>query len=341
MNRSDWSRRRRGVVGVALFAWFGLVGPSLTANVTAAYAAGAAPEAATELQREQAQARFARAKPLFDAGSFAAALTEFRASLEIVNSPNARLYVARCLEETGDLVDAYVEFGRAALEAREASRADGRYTLTATEAETERAAVAPKLGFVTLSVIRPEAGTTVHVEGQELRREAWSEPIPVKPGTSELQAESPGRAPVRVTVSVAKGETKAVVLDAGAGVLLPAADTASARRSGSVARPFAYAATAIGVAGLAVFAIEGLEAKSTHDDLENACHGPCPNASFSNEISSGIREQTIADVGLAVGACGLAAAVVLFVVSLHKSPAAESRVGVFVSPRGATLGWAL
>jgi hypothetical protein len=328
-------------MGVALFVWFGLVGPSLGADLAVAYAAGAAPEAASELQREQAQARFARAKPLFDAGNFAAALAEFRASLEIVNSPNARLYVARCLEQTGDLVGAYVEFGRAALEAREASRADGRYALTATEAETERAAVAPKLGFVTLSVMRPEARTIVRVQGQELRREAWSEPIPVKPGDSELQAESSGRAPVRATVSVAMGETKAVSLDAGAGVPLPVADAPSARRSSTIARPFAYAAAGVGGAGLAVFAIEGLEAKSTHDDLENVCHGPCPNASFSSQISSGIREQTIADVGLAVGACGLVAAVVLFAVSLHKSPAAESRVGVFVSPRGVTLGGAL
>jgi hypothetical protein len=341
MNRSEWSQRRRWGTGVLLFVWVGLFGPSLTANVAVAYAAGAAPGAASELQREQAQARFARAKPLFDAGDFAEALREFRASIEIVNSPNARLYVARCLEQTGDLVDAYVEFGRAALEARESSRADGRYSLTATEAETERAAVAPKLGFVKLSVLRPDAGTTVRVEGQELPHEAWSEPIPVKPGHAELQAESPGRAPVRATVSVAQGETKAVSLDAGAGIPLAAADTASSRRGGSVARPFAYAATAIGVAGLAVFIVEGLEAKATHDDLESACHGPCPNASFSSQITSGTREQTIADAGLAVGASALAAAAVLFVVSLPKSGASESRVGVFLSPRGVTVGGAL
>lgn len=41
------------------------------------------------------------------------------ASLDIVASPNTRLYIGRCLRDMGRTVEAYVELGRAAVEAKE------------------------------------------------------------------------------------------------------------------------------------------------------------------------------------------------------------------------------
>jgi hypothetical protein len=65
-------------------------------------------------------------------------------------------------------------------------------------------------------------------------------------------------------------------------------------------------------------------ANSKYHDLQSACHGPCP-ASKADQISSGKTDQTIANVGLVVGAIGVAAGVTLFVVSAPKShdPARE------------------
>ena len=85
----------------------------------AAHAAAADPVNATPVQREQAQARFMRGKLFFDAKKYSEALTEFRASLDIVASPNTRLALARCFREMGKLVEAYVELGRASVEGKE------------------------------------------------------------------------------------------------------------------------------------------------------------------------------------------------------------------------------
>ena len=60
-----------------------------------AWADPVAPGQATAVQREQANARFLRGKQLFSDKSYDAALVEFRASADIVASPNARLYIAR------------------------------------------------------------------------------------------------------------------------------------------------------------------------------------------------------------------------------------------------------
>ena len=90
---------------------------SVLAASAPALAAGVDPANATPVQREQAQTHFLKGKASFDRNDLPGALEEFRASLEIVASPNARLYVARTLREMGRLVEAYAEFGRTAAEA--------------------------------------------------------------------------------------------------------------------------------------------------------------------------------------------------------------------------------
>jgi hypothetical protein len=95
----------------------------------------------------------------------------------------------------------------------------------------------------------------------------------------------------------------------------------------------AYVAGGIGVLGFATAAISGAMASSTYGDLNSACsNGPCPS-SKAGEISSGKTQETLANVGLVVGALGVGAGVTLFMLSMPKgAPAANA--GLFVSP-----GW--
>src|SRR5438045_289387 len=88
------------------------------------HAVGVEPSKATSIQIEQARTRFLKGKTLFAQKKYDEALVEFRASLEIVNSPNTSLYVARTLREKGNLVEAYVEFGRTEVAANELSVED-------------------------------------------------------------------------------------------------------------------------------------------------------------------------------------------------------------------------
>ena len=293
-----------------------------------ALAAGADPLTASKIQREQAGARFTRGHQLYDRKDYEGALSEFRASLDIVASPNARLFVARSLRELGRLVEAYVEFGRTAVEGKELAREDSRYAKAADSATAERADLEPKLAFVTVTVDHAAPEATLKVAGEEIRRAAWGEQAPLMPGDAEIVVETSGRAPVSKRVTLTAGQHLAVAIDAAAGDSTtpepppspPPDETEASNASRARLRPFAYAAGGVGAVGLVVFAIEGANASSTYDNLKNNCRVPCP--SMADQISSGKTAQTIANVSLAVGLVGIAAGVTLFVFSLpHKKEA--------------------
>ncbi len=312
-------------------------------STTIALADGVLPDVATPVQREQAQQRFARGKELMAKQDYAGALTEFRASHEIVASPNTRLEISRCLRGMGKLVAAYVELGRTSVEAKELLVQDNRYQKAYDAASAERADMAPKLGFVTLNVQNATDATTVTVGGEEIRRAAWGEPAPVAPGATDVVVSTPGHAPAKRTVTLVAGQKATVTIDAMAGEPSPAppppppepapVETSSGRAS---LRPWAYVAGGIGAAGLVTFGIFAVMAKSTYDDLNSACNGgPCPS-SKNGEISSGKTQQVVANVGLGVGIAGVAIGATLFVLSMPKSTP-DSGAALVVTPTGLRL----
>ncbi len=315
------------------------------------HAAGVSPAKATPVQREQAQSRFIKGRELYNRKKYDAALAELNASLDIVASPNTRLYIGRCLRDMGRTVAAYVELGRAAVEAKELVHEDARYEQAASAANDERAQLQPKLGFVEVSVTHPGESTTLRVAGDEVRRGGWAEPVPVVPGDVEVTVETPGQPPVTQTVAVRAGEHKQVAIDAAVETTpsaeAPAAtttiDSSGYSDARSLMRPLAFAAGGIAVAGLATFIVAGAMANGTHSDLEKACgNGPCPPG-HEGDISSGRTQQTLANVGLGVFAVAAAASVTLFVLGTPKkstatrpaSPTARLSAGPsFVTLRG-------
>ncbi len=294
-----------------------------------AHAAGIDPANATAVQREQAQTRFLQGKAKFDKNDMANALEDFRASLEIVASPNARLYVARTLREMGRLVEAYAEFGRTAADAKEHEREDGRYGKAADAALAERAQIAPQIGFVQLKVTNTNASTTVSVGGSAIQRAGWSDPVPVKPGEVEVEIVTPGSLPVRKSITVHAGEKVPFDVDAnapgagGAGPVViehPAPVDAHAGKHWML--PAAIAGGGVAVVGLLMFAVGGVASNDTYNDLKNKCGtGPCP-LSLAGEVSSGKTQQAIANTGAILGLIGLAAGATFFV--LWALPTAKS-----------------
>ena len=310
-----------------------------------ARAAGVDPSSATAVQREQAQQKFFRGKAFLAAKRYDDAANELRASLEIVASPNTRLLLARCLREQGHLVEAYVEFGRAVVEAKELARADVRYAKAGESAAEDRSALEPKLAFVTIAVSHATADTKLRVGREELRRAAWSEPVPVMPGSTEIMVETLGSPPVKQTVTLAAGEKRSLGLDAGApqptAVAAPTiatgeeGDGKADKRDRTALRPYAYVAGGVGAAGILTFAIFGALANSTYADLKDQCRGPCTPPRES-DISSGKTQQTVANIGLVVGLIGVGAGVALYVVSTSPKSSKEEtpHAAVVVGP-----GW--
>lgn len=294
-----------------------------------AFAAGVAPAQATPAQREDATNRFVKGRDLFGANKFEPALAEFNASYDIVASPNARLYIARCHRELGHLTIAYSELTRTLAEAKALAKDDPKYEKTAESAQTERTDLETKLGFVDLSISHTAPNTVVKVGGDVVARDAWSGPVPVTPGTVDVVVESEGKAPIVQSVQLAPGEHKPVPVDAGADAPAPpvVAQVEAPPPKKVPLRTIAYVAGGVGVAGLATFTIFGLLSNSTYDGLKSDCpNNACP-ASKSDDISKGKTQQTIANIGLVVGAVGVAAGVTLFVISSKKadpSPTAAS-----------------
>jgi hypothetical protein len=323
------------------FVAAGLLAIALLAPV-AAGASGVDPDAASPVQREQAQARFARGRQLFVDRKFAQALVEFEGSHDIVASPNARLYIAHCDRELGRLVAAYEEFGRAATEAREHATGDPRYTKTAEAAEKERDAIGPKLGFVTVRVVAATPETKLTIAGEEIRTAAWGEAAPVLPGASEIVAETPGRPAAHLSVTVAAGEKKQLEIDAGgapapvAEVMGPPSSPPTDAHPRQGLRTASFVAGGAGLAGLATFGVFGLMAKSTYDSLVRECHGPC-TTDHGDQVSAGKTQQTVANIALVVGAAGAVASVTLFVLGrpprAHDAPSPSS-AAISVGP-----GW--
>ena len=308
---------RRTSIGIALAL-------ALCAGTGEASAAGVAPARATPVQREQAQSRFVKGRDLYSAKKYDAALVELSASLDIVASPNTRLYVGRCLRDMGRLVAAYAELGRTAVEANELRAEDARYEKAAASATEERAKLLPRLAFVDVRITHAIDTTTLRFADESVRRGGWEEPVPAMPGDATLVVETPGHAPITHTVHLTAGEHAQVALDAGADLpLLVAGPPIEAPEPGpsndrSFARPMAFAAGGVAVAGLVTFVVAGALANGSYSDLEKACgSGPCP-AGHEGDISAGRAQQTLANVGLAVVAVAGAASVTLFILGAPK-----------------------
>jgi hypothetical protein len=313
-------RRRSFAIALAV----GLV----VGAASTAHAAGVAPGKATPVQREQAQSRFIKGRDLYNAKKYDAALVELNASLDIVASPNARLYVGRCLREMGRLVAAYAELGRSAVEAKELQQEDARYEKTGEAAVEERNKLAPKLAFVEVRITHATESTTLKVSGEDVRRGGWDEAVPVVPGEATILVETPGQAPIKRDVRVAAGEHTQVAIDAGADLVeLPAGakhDEPPTTEQGGRAlmRPIAFAAGGVAVAGLVTFFVAGAMANGTYSDLEKACGaGPCPPG-HEGDVSAGKTQQTFANVGLVVFGVAGAACVTLYVLGAPKKNAA-------------------
>jgi hypothetical protein len=271
------------------------------------------------------------------------ALVEFRASFDIVASPNTHFAIARTLVSLGQLADAYVEFARTGSEARALSAKQTRYTQTAEAAESEQRDLAANLAFVTLTLQPPAENATVKLGDRDVDREGLGTPIPVMPGPTTVVVSRGGTEVGRQSLTLTAGEKKTVALDIRPKTPERATVEAQPETSGeaSVAaepssslalRTPAYVAGGIGALGLITFAVFGSLEKSTYNDLKTGCQGgPCP-ASRADDISKGRSQQTIANVGLAVGLVGAAAGAVLYVVSVPSNAPASARAAMVVGP---------
>jgi hypothetical protein len=322
-----------------------------------ASASGVSPLEATPEQKKGAMDHFTTGKRAFESKEWAKAVAELRASLSLVDSPNARLELARALRDSDQRSDAWTEYGRAIEKATLLAAKEERYAKTAEAATSEREELEAKLALVTVSVAHAPAGASLKVGGRQFSQSQWSGPIVTTPGAVDvILVDADDKELARKSVSVAVGDDVPVAID---GATAPGAvsngkddsdadkpdNSEGSRRAADVSptseptslRPYAYVAGGLGVAGVATFAIFGLMSNSVYSDLQSACHPGCP-PDKRGEVSRGRMEQTVANIGLGAGLVGLAAGATLWFLSVpqdtRSSGAALVLAPAYVGLRG-------
>jgi hypothetical protein len=305
----------------------------------AAVAAGAAVDAATPAQQQRAQELYNEGVGHFKAGRHADAAESFRKSYEVVASPNSHLMYARALRDAGKLVDAYEELALTQQEAGELAARLPKYASTGESAEAELLELRKRIAAISIDVRGDSPDVTVFVGTRQVPRERWRN-VGLQPGNVDVSARLPGGRRAWQNIDARQGELVKVELDLSAdappsaggappGAVETSPETAGEQDTGPerthTLRPWAYVAGGVGVVGLVTFGVFGAMSRSTHADLEDSCpDGVCP-PERQDDIDKGKTQQTIANIGLAVGVIGLGTGVTLFVIDSKQSSGRSPR----------------
>jgi hypothetical protein len=263
---------------------------------------------------DDAQKLFKEAQEHFDGARYEQALELSRKAHTATQSPNARLYVARSLKGLGRFDEAYEEMTLTLDDAAAKADAEPKYIATRDAAAAELALLKQKIGKVIVAIVEPPPGVVVKVNGNAIAPDRIGNPLAVLPGDSIIVVEAEGHERYERTIQIGAGSASTVAVR-----LIKLSDDVPAptpppvdpgpRQSGGLSKTWGYVGLGVGAVGLTTFTIFALSAKSTHDQLEEDCGGRCTDPKFQDDVDSGKRAQTIANIGLGVGVIGVAAGV--------------------------------
>jgi hypothetical protein len=281
-----------------------------------AQAEGTPVDQATEEQKAAAREAFVEAREAFMSESYSDALRAFRASYDIVASPNAHLMIANTLRELGQNAPAHDEFTKVVEEAEAMAATDPKYGDTAEHAREKLAELAPLVGKLTVEVEGADESATLSVAGETIERDRWGQPLTVEPGLVSVKLSAAGGDEGR-DVAVMAGETTSITISTAA-VDDGAGEESEDGGNGDLQRIVAYGAAGVGAAALITAAVFGGMALSKHDDIEETCGlAYCPER--QDDIDTGQTYQTVSNVMLVVGLVGVSAGVVLYFTSPSES----------------------
>lgn len=284
---------------------------------------------------DDARALFVEGSALLHAGRPEDALEKLQRSFALVPSPNTELLLGRALRELGRRVEAAGALEHAEAEARRRGNAgETKYGQTEAAAHAEAASLRAQLGRLRIRIAEP-ARASLRIDGKAVPIAAEGETTVLhEPGRIEVAVSREGEAESRQIVEVSAGAAAQMEFASASArppkpvvVVTPARVVASSRATWAL--PAAIVAGGVTVVGAGVFTVFGLKSGSAYDDLEARCGPACGPAERAN-ADAGSRDQTIANVGLAVGSLAAAAAITFVLVHVlggdrTASPIARTR----------------
>lgn len=295
------------------------------------------PSVAWADDEDEATQKYLQAVGDYEAGKYEAALEGFREAFSASESPNAQLYIARCLVSLGRNAEGYRAMAATVALARDKAMSEKRYAQTRDAAAAELVVLEPKVAKIIVALSEEVDEAAITINGDALPAENWGKPFAIEPGTITVEATAPDYVPAEKTLTIDAGETETVALtlqrnlpgedddDDGGGI-----DIGPLRGAG-------IGIAVLGVGSLVAFAVTGSGAQSKFDEVSDACGGvTCPDGSQNDTIDEGKTLQTVANVTLGVG-LGLTAAGALMIIfgGTDDEPAEEDTVSFSAGP---TLG---
>jgi serine/threonine-protein kinase len=292
-----------------------------------------------------AEELFRQGQALMQEERYAEACPKLAESQRLDPGTGTLLNLGVCHEREGKLASAWAEYNEVITFAQR----DGRQDRVA-YARERIAAVEPRLARlkIELSAGADVPGLEVRLDGNLVGRPALGVAVPVDPGPHEVAASAPGKLAWKSTAIAPEGPGRvAIVIPAleAAPEQAPAAATqatASAPTSdkppadGKTQRIVAYVLGGVGVAGIGVGSVFGLNAIAKYDESnEQGCNGnQCPPAAAETRREAQ-SAGTISTVAFVIGGAALAGGVVLFLTA--PSGKARATAGLSLAPGAGEL----
>ncbi|MDO9015851.1 MAG: hypothetical protein Q8S73_24905 [Deltaproteobacteria bacterium] len=160
----------------------------------------------------RAQDLYVSGRDRFRAADFPGAIEDFRRSLDLVDSPNTRMYLGRALRRLGRLPEAFATLDRAASDADRRAVTEPRYAATRESARAEAGELRGDIALLTIHVAGLPPGAAVRAAGSEVPATAIGYPMPFAPGEVVVEFDAPGYAPARQILILTAGGDAAVEL---------------------------------------------------------------------------------------------------------------------------------
>jgi len=248
---------------------------------------------------------------LYEGGDYATALARFKSAEAIFHAPPHVLFMARCQDKLGKLVEAKQLYEQLIAEDL-GDKAAGPFGEAQNQAHQDLERLGPRIPTIQIRLEGTDAAAaSVFIDGQAVDSAALAGPIEVNPGERALRLEVTGHEPTETAITVEEGTAAmSVTLTVGAALADDGGDVApppDETEAPSIVPPLIVAG--VGVALVGVGAVTGILTLNDASELKDRCpQNPCPpdNESLADSVNT---LGTISTVGFIAGGAAIGAGV--------------------------------